>query len=146
PLISRAAGIPGTGRSCSFWRESGLTSGRRSRGRSCRNAADYFGAGLAALVVACNQQIVNVAPEHTANRWCHYRYPPPAVAGAEDIAAPPRDRCKDARAKVARGVDGVTGVEAEAGADQKHERANQDGSRRGMGRKVQAIRKGKDDS
>src|SRR5581483_6445695 len=74
------------------------------------------------------------------------RYPPPAVACTENFAAPSRDRGKDARAKVARGVDGVTGVETEAGADQKHEGANQDGSSTGVGRKVQAIRKGEENS
>src|SRR5215475_13205307 len=86
-----------------------------------------------------DEQVVDPPAQHAADEWGYDRHPPPAVPGTEDFPAPAGDGREQARPEVARRVDRVAGVEAEAGADQHDQQTDDDRREAGGRRRVAAV-------
>src|SRR5262249_54863108 len=87
-----------------------------------------------------DEQVVTPAAKRAAGERRDDRNPPPAVAGAKNLAAPSRDRREQARPEIAGRVDRVARVEAERRADQDDEQPDND--RRESGRRGRVARVG----
>src|SRR5262245_58001668 len=107
---------------------------------SVRSLLRYVYRDARAFVQAiADKEIVDPAAERAADTRRDDRDPPPAVAGAEDFAAPACDRGEEPRTEVARRIDGVARVEAVGRADQKDEQPDNHRHEPSRGRSVALV-------
>src|SRR5207253_9193691 len=96
-------------------------------------------------MVARDERIVSESADERAEKRPCNRNPPPRVAGAKHVAAPTRDRREEARAEIARRIDGVPSVVPERHANRDHEDSDDNWSDRRVGRRISAVAERKDD-
>src|SRR5207247_8610492 len=82
------------------------------------------------------QPAVYPAARDGAHAWSDDRHPPPSVSRAEDVAAPSGRRREQPRTEVAGGVDRVSGIETERGADEHHQQSDDDGGEAGRSGRI----------
>src|SRR3954466_9432229 len=114
------------------------TSPRRS------SRSDDLGGPVLHGKMIADEEVVDPRAENAADTRCDDRYPPPRVAGAEDLAAPAGDEREQARTEIARRVDRVAGVEAEGRADQHDEQTHDDRREPGRHWRVAAVHDAED--
>ena len=86
-----------------------------------------------------DERVVHPPACDASDAGCDDWYPPPRVARAEHFAAPPGDKGEEPRSEVARGVDGVAGVEPERRADEHDQQADDNRRQAGRRRRVAAV-------
>src|SRR5687768_1486369 len=88
---------------------------------------------------ATDQALVYEGTNQAAGKRSGDRHPPPTVAGAKHVAAPPGHRREEPRTEVARGIDRVARVEAERHSDQHHEQSDDNRTQPGTRHRVPRI-------